>query len=360
MKILFVIDSINYAGASKMLVETANAMSCYDHNVAIFSYANNLALKKISSRVKYFPGKSYINNKYLRHFLKIFSIRKIIKEFRPDIVISFMPYPGILSVLASLGLKNKTIFCERGDPAVYKGFIKLFGHRILNHSTGAVFQTEGARFFYKNKRLYDDSVIIPNPISVVPERCFPLSERNNEIALVARLSVKQKRQDIAFMAFKKVLSRYNDLHLVLYGDGEDEEYLRKLSKDLGIDCNVVFKGKVDNIRSLLIKTRLLLLTSDYEGIPNALLEGMALGLPCISTDCSPGGARLIIDNNINGIIVPCGDVDAIAKAIISVIENPTVSEQLGREAVNKMKDFSPERIFDMWNNYLLTFCDKTC
>ena len=91
----------------------------------------------------------------------------------------------------------------------------------------------------------------------------------------------------------------------------------------------IFEGKKDDILNEIKDSKLFVLTSDNEGIPNALAEAMSIGLPCISTDCTPGGARLLIEDGNNGLLVKKGDSIAISNAIISLIENPALCEKLG-------------------------------
>ena len=94
------------------------------------------------------------------------------------------------------------------------------------------------------------------------------------------------------------------------------------------------------------------MTSDYEGIPNALAEAMSLGLPCISTDCSPGGAALLMENGKNGLLVPVGDSDKLAEAMREYMDDPEFAEQMGRNAINIADTFSQEKILDQWISFI--------
>jgi len=352
MKIIFIIDLITYGGAPRMIISIAEAMSNYGHEVSIFSYASEMSIIPIPPKVNFIKGKKFIKSKILRHIIKIGEIRKVLANEAPDVVISFMPYPSILSIVAKIGLGCKVIVCERGDPSIYKGFINLIGHRILRFADGAVFQTEGARNYYYNGNLYRKSTVIPNAVTLEKIARVQLSERNNEIAFVGRFDIKQKRQDLALIAFSNVLKKYPTMKLVFYGDGEDIGRIERLASDYQISSNVLFLGKVDNIHMYLKESRMFLLTSDYEGIPNALIEAMCVGLPCVATDCSPGGARLLIDNFHNGILVPSGDIDAISAACIYVLDCPEEGEKFGIAAQNISENFSPSIIYPKWESYI--------
>ena len=87
-------------------------------------------------------------------------------------------------------------------------------------------------------------------------------------------------------------------------------------------------------------------------MPNALMEAMALGLPCISTDCRPGGARTLIDNGQNGLIVPVKDVDTLAETMMFVLDNPDLAEDMAQEARLLGETHTNKIIFDKWNDFL--------
>ena len=99
-----------------------------------------------------------------------------------------------------------------------------------------------------------------------------------------------------------------------------------------------------------------MLSSDYEGIPNALIEAMALGLPCISTDCRPGGARTLITNNVDGIITPLNDVGALVSAMDYMLSHSEEAEKMALRASTITERLSPNVVYDKWENYLLKLC----
>ena len=158
--------------------------------------------------------------------------------------------------------------------------------------------------------------------------------------------------DVAVRAVAEVCKKYPEVCLNFYGSGPDEEEIRNLTKELGVTDNVIFHGKISNIHHELLKNDIFLITSDYEGIPNSLIEAMSIGMPCIATDCSPGGAALLIEHEKNGVLLPCGDHNAVADAILNWIENPELAVDCGKTATDIYKRFSPEIIIEKWNNYI--------
>ena len=203
------------------------------------------------------------------------------------------------------------------------------------------------------------SVVISNPIINVKEEFFyNVAEAEKVIAFAGRFETVQKRQDIMLEVMKLVLEKHADYKLAFYGDGKDEDDIKMLASKIVIEDNVEFKGVSDNLVKDISKCEIYVLTSDYEGIPNTLLEAMTIGMPCVSTDCSPGGARMLIDNGINGTLVPCGDVTAIADAINFYIENKDIAEKHGKEAVKIKDKFSYDGIMEKWEKYILEVINR--
>jgi glycosyltransferase involved in cell wall biosynthesis len=182
------------------------------------------------------------------------------------------------------------------------------------------------------------------------------TDRNDEIAFVARFDIKQKRQDVMIDAFAIVTKQYPQLKLVFYGDGEpDIDIIKKSVVDYGLTDKVIFKGVVNDVIENIKNSKLYVLSSDYEGLPNSLIEAMVAGLTVVSTDCSPGGARELINNGQNGLITPCGDAEKLAKAIIYVLDNPEEAEQMGKEAQKIANISNPNVIFSKWEKYIDSF-----
>ena len=222
---------------------------------------------------------------------------------------------------------------------------------------GVVFQTEGARAHFPGK-IYDNSTVIPNPAVIKPAVAENLSkylhtceERDNRIVSVGRLSIVQKRQDVLLGAFRIVYEKYPQMQLVLYGDGEDREKIRALAEEMGLADCVVLAGNTNQVEENICTARAFVLTSDYEGIPNALIEALSVGVPAVSTDCSPGGAALLIRDGENGFLVPRGDAQAVADRLLKVVEEPQLADHFSAEGPKIIEEFSEDRIADLWEQY---------
>ena len=139
----------------------------------------------------------------------------------------------------------------------------------------------------------------------------------------------------------------------------DAAYRKKLEKkaadpELGVNGRVCFEGMVEDVAAHIEKASLFILASAQEGMPNALIEAMALGLPCISTDCPCGGPADLIANGENGILVPVGDRQAMKDAMVRVLEDPALADKLGTAAAAIQEKLDPATVNRMWKTYFDT------
>ena len=224
-----------------------------------------------------------------------------------------------------------------------------------NNADGCVFQTKEARDYF-SQSVRNKSVVIPNFIEQNDFLIDSWQNRRDEIAFVGRFDIPAKRPDIAVEAFKVVHELYPNYKLVFYGGGsgigENIEVIKKLVDDYKINDFVTFAGIVKPVMKYISKAKIFLITSAYEGIPNVLLEALSIGLPCVSTDCSPGGARLLIQNHKNGILVKVNDVKAIADSLIYLINHPDIADEMGHRAKTDMKKYDPAIILPLWKEYI--------
>lgn len=197
------------------------------------------------------------------------------------------------------------------------------------------------------------SLIIPNAVSEYFINDNENAEKGNYILGVGRFT-EQKNFPLLIKAFSKISDSYPDLKLIICGDGKLRQTYVDLISTLGLDGRVELPGQIKDIRSVMLKAKIFVLSSDYEGIPNALIEAMACGAPCISTDCLGGGARLLIKDGYNGLIVPPDDTDRLAQALSYIMENDDFSNHISENAKKISDDFSPENIYSQWENFINT------
>lgn len=276
----------------------------------------------------------------------MWKLNSILKKENPDCVISFGSTSLTLVTMLKKVRGYSTIYSERSDPNFCSRTLSdKIRYYCYNFADKMVFQVPGVRDYF-NDKIKSKSVIIPNPVGI-PANQWRL-EGTRDIVCVARMEMRQKRHDVLFMAFKMVLDKQPGVKLHLFGDGGDMQNTQDLANELGIKDEVVFHGNIKNVKEKIGAYRVSVLTSDYEGMPNTLLEAMALGMPVVATDCSPGGAAYLIDNNENGILVPRGDSEAVAEALLKVLSDDQFAVRIGKKARERAKQQSYERNKQEW------------
>lgn len=361
MNIVFITNSIGFGGAEKMLTFIANSLSerghlCIIVNLGAVPEYINAHRQAIDTSVKLYNIKDEYKEKNRKKDIK--KIIWIAKKYEVDAVIGFTCFPNIYASIVGKLLNIPSIISERGDPnrTIGNSIKDKVATFIINQSDGGVFQTDGAKKFYGNG-LQKRGVVIPNPIFIkdyIPQ--IPYDQREKTVVSVGRLDNEQKRIDIMIKSFSIFAKIHPEYILKLYGRGMQEREVEQWCVDLGIQDKVKFMGLTTQPMRDIACDGIFLITSDYEGISNSLLEAMAVGLPCVSTDHTPGGARLLIKDHENGLLAPIADVEALARAMCEFAENPELAERCGKNARDVINRFEPKRIIDLWENYIYKVC----
>ncbi len=350
-KICFLTSTLNYGGATKIMIELANYLTNH-FEVSIVNYGSEEVFYELNNKITVLKAPyTKCNIPKVRLLAQMSIIRSYFKNKSYDAIIAFGNTEKLMALSASMGRKTKVIISERQDPYHYKPGKKHTMWLRYMLADGCVFQTDGAMKYFP-VCVQKKSVVIPNFIQIDEKDFLKIQNRKKEIAFSARFELKQKRQDIMVKAMKKVEEKHPDWKLVFYGDGADQKTIEDMVMNYKLENNVIFAGKVSKVNDYIYQSAILALTSDYEGIPNVLLEAMAMGVPVVSTNCSPGGAELLIENKVNGLLVPVGDENALAEALNMLIENPEVANDYAYKATKVKEKFSPERIFPLWEQYL--------
>lgn len=351
MRILFINRSLNGGGSEKAMSLLANEMVNQGYDITMMLLDNEPKTYFLDERIKliecYCPVRG---NKLVWHVKRIISIRKAIRKIPVKYIISFMWDVNMNVILASFGLKKSVIVSERCDPRREPrkliNFAMLF---VLPHAYHTVFQTEEVQRCYP-KSVQKRSTVIPN-IVCVKQRASEIAERKPEIVAIGRLT-EQKNYPMLLKAFAEFHNLYPEYVLRIFGTGNLLEVLTKQAADLGIIDSVVWEGYCASVLDKIKSSRVYVNTSDFEGISNAMLEAMALGLVCICTDCPVGGARLAIKDHEDGILIPVGDQNRLTLALGAVAKDKELEKMLSYNAIISSKRFSSKKISSMWINIL--------
>ncbi|EXJ23320.1 Alpha-1,4-N-acetylgalactosamine transferase PglH [Alkalibacterium sp. AK22] len=358
MKILFVAENLTYGGAPRRFVELANEMSNRGAQVSILLLSGYNRLKNVIDKDIEIIEKSssittsnWFKRNVFQRLKKIKIIRNELNISDYDIVISFNDMTNIDVLLLKYVKKFNIIISERSDPYYNNWYLKFLKKILFKKANGVVFQTEGARDFFDSK-VKKNSTIIPNPISSKNQFNRYDVQTKKIIVNVARFWLYQKRQDILLKAFKEFNKKYPSYKLVLFGDGPDENKIKKIIIELGLENHVILAGVSDNLIEEIKIAEIFVLTSDFEGMPNALIEAMAVGLPVVSTDCSPGGSRYLINNNLNGLLVDRGNHIEVCNAMLKIADNPDFAQHIGNNARKILDTLNEEKINNTWYEFL--------
>lgn len=357
MKILFVSSSMGYGGAERVISVISSELARRGHEVGIYTTKPTTeSVYPLDPAVRIYSEEKLGS---LTDVVK--SIRAFVVKYDPDIVVPFMTYQCIYTVFALAFTKYPVVVCERNDPHVLDGQNTSKLHFAIRDmafglAKGAVFQTEGARDYF-SRGIRKKSTVILNPINESALTDVHTGERENRIVNVGRLN-KQKNQALLISSFSDIASEFPEMILEIYGDGEEKDNLCRLASELGVSERVHFMGNVSGVSEKIKSAGVFAFTSDYEGMPNALAEAMALGIPSISTDCSPGGARMLIDDKKNGLLVQTGDRDAFSQALRCMCSDPVYARKLGEAAISVRDKLKLENVADMWEEYLSSLALK--
>lgn len=337
MKVAFVSQSLAGGGQERVTANLANSLSnASDMSVIVITSEKSDNDYVLSEKVRRY---STLENNLFSDSKKL---KKILNNNSIDVVIGMGIYANFLCCMSNFGLNTRVIISERNDPAHDRLSIKskIFRFIFYRFADGYIFQTEGARAFY-SKKIQKKGVVIPNPL----KESIPYKSNvcNKEIVAVGRLS-PQKNYPNLLRAFSQVKVKHPDYVLRIFGTGELEDELKHLCNDLGISDKVVFEGFCFDVHEKIKDSDIYVLSSDFEGMPNSLMEAMAMGFPVVSTDTPSGGARSLIKNKENGLLVRANDDKQLAKALNYLIENENVKKWLGENATKARDDYSSVRI----------------
>ena len=364
MKILFNCLNLKKGGAERVISTLANNF-INDNDVTILTIMNmedSYELNPKVKRIKIDKQNSYSSNKIKKIFKKM-SINRLTKLKReiinenPDIIISFLPEPSFrLMFVRKFSKKLKqipVIISIRNDPNVeYKNsIVRNIMKKLYKNVDGMVFQTKLALNYFNDilpRKV--KKIIIPNPIGdEFINRKYKYNKASKTFVTVGRLE-PQKNHIMLINSFINFCKDNNDYELKIYGDGNLRSQLQEYIKEHGFENKILLMGTSNNIGDELEKARCFVLSSNYEGMPNALIEALCLGIPSISTNVS--GVSDLIEDNVNGLIVNTNDSVDMAQKMNKIISEEHFIEGAKEYSMKLKNGLDLKNVAAEWLNFL--------
>lgn len=355
MNINFFITSLGGGGAERVVCNLANYLTASQHQVTISVLRGDddtYSLEKNVSK-QYLQLGYYKERKSRLYRLKeILTVVKFLKHLpKGTLLVSFLELPVAYSLILRRFYTQKLIICERNNPLFYsKGYQRIF-EKLAHKADGCVCQTKAIMDWYLPA--LDEKAkwaVIPNALSKDVLDSTPSPLNGHLIMSMGRLE-PQKNQRMLIEAFAEIASDFPEYELSIYGKGPLETELKKQIEDLGIENKVHLPGFTNDVVSAYRQSSMFVLTSEHEGMPNVLAEAMAMGLPCISTDCGGGGARELIQDGINGLLIKRGDKEDLLKSMRYLLKDPGYANHLRQQALKIRKQLTPETIHLKWMEF---------
>ena len=354
MRIAYCIHSLNLAGGMERVLSLKASKLADDYGYEVFIVTASMKGRKpafpLSPKVKlvdvgvsdrFGPG-------FFRYGRKL---GKVLKDISPDVTVSlcgndvyFVPSSEDGSVkVAEFHFSHDKFLLKYGDSPYARLRTKLLEKALRKFHTIVVLTRADAKVW---------SGILPSVKQIYNPLTFSLSERSQVSAkrfIAAGRLEKQKDYPSMILAWKKVAEMHPDWTLDIFGDGHQKDDIQRLITSEGLDGKVRLMGRSSDIRSEMLDSSGLLLSSRFEGFPMVLLEAAALGLPMVSFDCHYGPSEIVCTRE-NGVLVPLGDTDAMAEAVCWIIEDESLRRQLSEGAYESARAFLPEQIMSQWDN----------
>lgn len=343
-RVVFFIGTLGNGGAERVISILTRHLAEAGMPVEIVLYYDEVPFYEIHPDVRI----TYIERETkTKNLLKnILWLRRYFKK-NADLVVSFLAQFNMVALAAAFATGVPVVVADRNDPRhmPMQAPVRLARNLLYYLARQVIVQTNHNKIYF-SKALQKKCKIIYNPIDLGEKKGLALrTEKKRRIVSVARL-MEQKNQLMLLDAFAKVKKVYPDHTLTIYGDGPFREELERRIQELGLQDSVELPGKVQNVFDCIADAEMFVLSSDFEGMPNALIEAMCLGLPVISTAVS--GATDLIQDGKNGLLTPVGDTEQLTACMLRMLEDPQLRQDCAQEALALNEQLCVEEIVEHW------------
>lgn len=358
LRLLLVIHALGPGGAERVLSVLANAWARRGDTVRVATLVGGAEppFYALDPAIEVRPldvageGKNPLS-KLANNVRRVRAIRRAIREARPDVVIPFMNVTNVLTIAAARGLGVPVLATEHIDPTqddIGRLWTSLRGLAYPAAARVLLLSERHLEYFPPGVRRI--ARVLPNPVMAPPPAYAnggPSVAREPRVIAMGRMTA-QKGFDLLLEAFARVAPAHREWSLVLFGDGPLAGAIGRQVERLGLSERVRLVQRTNDPYGELARSGLYVLSSRYEGFPMVLCEAMSVGLPVVAFDCRTG-PREILRPGIDGVLVPAGDVDALAHEMGRLMADPAERERLGARAREIPERFSVERVLGLWD-----------
>lgn len=356
--IVLFISALRKGGAERVMVNLADYLHRNGVRVTLVTqyiceeeYALPAGIPRILSEITPQEETGSRSGDFLARYRKL---RRIFRELAPDCILSFIGKNNIMTLLCTRFTGIPAVVSVRGEPkSEYYNFpMRFLAKTLFACAAGVIVQTGAARDFFPPV-IRKKAVILKNPLNPAFVRERRTERPDGRIVSVGRVDAN-KNHALILRAFARIAPEFPDASLVIYGDGEKRQELIRKAQELGLSDRAQFPGAVSDVAEKIRTASAFVLSSGHEGMPNALIEAMCLGIPSISTDCPCGGPRELIEDGVNGYLIPVGDEEALADRLRRIFSDEEGAERMGKQAALLLEEYRPERVSAEWMDYLLS------
>ena len=342
IKIVFMIPNMTGGGTERVISLLADSYVRRGYEITIMQFAGYEHAYELNPAVEDFSIAPQSKGNPLIMIRRLKDMKRYFEQNPDCYIFAFCVMGAITAAIAAPRDRRHLLVAERNNPLSCN--IPHLRNWAYHRADVITFQTE-AGISYFDSNIAGKAVVIPNPIdaAAIPGRYEGV--REHKVVTVGRLH-KQKNQKLLLSAFSDFYLKHTDYELHIYGRGELESELKEYAAQLKVAQAVVWHGFSENVKEEIRDSRMFVLSSDYEGISNSMLEAIAMGVPVISTDCPIYGARSYMKDGISGLLTPVGDRAALAEAMCRIADDDELAERISVNGAAIRTAFGVDEIAD--------------